>query len=65
VSWNYLQSIQSDANTEWRASLEARFGSHVVSSDPMEAATLVCLSIVYFLYYYESADDVRTIIIVG
>lgn len=37
AAWNYFQSAESDANTEWVAAWKARMGEERVTNDPMEA----------------------------
>lgn len=37
AAWNYFQSAESDANTEWVTAWKARMGEERVTNDPMEA----------------------------
>ncbi|WP_282182630.1 urea ABC transporter substrate-binding protein [Aliiroseovarius marinus] len=37
AAWNYFQSAESDANTEWVAAWKAKMGDERVTNDPMEA----------------------------
>ena len=37
AAWNYFQSAESDANTDWVAAWKERMGEERVTNDPMEA----------------------------